>query len=61
MLEKYIIYRRFRDDWKTLGNKKMVRFFNKRLSEMRNIEMGLAMEVQNPYLPCDKQEIDEVE
>jgi hypothetical protein len=63
MLEKYIIYRRFRDDWKALGNKKMVRFFNKRLSEMRNIEMRLAenMEVQNEYLPCDKQEIDEVE
>jgi hypothetical protein len=41
----------------------MVRFFNKRLSEMRNIEMRLAenMEVQNEYLPCDKQEIDEVE
>jgi len=64
MLEKYILYRRFRDDWKALGNKKMVRFFNKRLSEMRNVEMKLAenrIEVQNPYLPCDKQEIDEVE
>jgi hypothetical protein len=43
MTEKYIIYRGFRDSWKTLGNKKMVRFFDKKLAEMRNIEMGLAI------------------
>jgi hypothetical protein len=38
----YVIYKRLRNEWKKLGNKKMVRFFNKRLSEIRLTKFGIC-------------------
>ena len=46
MLEKYIIYRRLREDWKDLGNRKMVTYLNKRMSEMRMSCVGVKNERQ---------------
>jgi hypothetical protein len=40
--EVYVTYKRLRNDWHKLGNKKMVRFFNKRMSTIRTVNFGLG-------------------
>jgi hypothetical protein len=39
---QYVVYKRLRNEWKELGNKKMVRFFNKRMGEIRLTKFGIC-------------------
>lgn len=42
VVTQYVVYKRLRDEWRSLGNKKMVRFFNRRMSEIRLTGFGIC-------------------
>jgi hypothetical protein len=39
--EQYIIYKRLRNEWEALGNKKLVRYFNKKMRAIRESQFGI--------------------